>query len=237
MKIRKKTAYILGIVLYVIGLVLILFIAGSTFMSDIEAVVYGFDDLSQGRFSTLRCPPVLNRDETGTLRATFSNPLDRAIQPIVRADLSTRILAQSTRTQISLEPGQSQTLEWQVDQTNVDLGSFIFAKVYIYAVYPLPLREATCGIFVINLPYLTGVQWLSLALVLGLACLGGGLILLARETHPLTGRPRERLYALVALVIFVVAAVVCGLLGWWVLGGILLIICILLMAVMLYLLS
>jgi len=237
MKTRNKTAYILGIVLYVIGLVLGLFIAGSNIMADVEAVFYGFDDLSQGRFSTLRCPPMLNRNETGTLRATLYNPLDRAIQPIIRIDLSSPGLEQSSRQQLTLDPGQTQVLEWQVDQANIDLGNFIFAKVYIYPVYPLPLREATCGILVINLPMLKGSQWLSVGLVLCLAGMGGGLVLLAREKRPLTGRSRERLYALIALAIFLVAAVACGLLGWWVPGGILLIVCILLMAVMLYLLS
>jgi hypothetical protein len=231
-----KTTYILGIVLYIIGLILGLFIAGSNIMADVEAVFYGFDDLSQGRFSTLRCPPFLTRNEVGTIRATLSNPLDRPIEPVVRTDLSSPALGQSSREQISLEPGQSQTLKWQVGQANIDLGSYIFAKVYIYPVYPLPLREATCGIFVINLPFLTGSEWLILAIILGIACLGGGLFLLARENRPLTGRPRERIYALLALAIFLVTAIVCGILGWWVPGGIFFLVCILLMAVMLYLL-
>lgn len=89
----------------------------------------------------------------------------------------------------------------------------------------------------LNLPVLTGSQWLSLILVLSLAGMGGGLALLARQNLPLTGRPQERFYALIALAIIVTAAIVCGLLGWWVLGGILLIICVLLMGVMLYLLA
>jgi hypothetical protein len=237
MKTQKKITYIIGIVFYALGLVLGLFIAGSSFMADIEAEFYGFSDLSKGRFSSLRCPTVLNRNETGKLRATFSNSLDRPIQPIVRLDLSSPTLEQSSRQQLSLDPGQTQVLEWDVDKRNIDLGNFIFAKAYIYPVYPLPLREATCGILVIDLPFLKGSQWLSLALVLSLVGMGVGLFLVSREVRLQTGHPSERLYALTALAIVVVAAIVCGLMGWWILGGILLVICILLIAVMLYLLT
>jgi hypothetical protein len=95
MKTRQKTTRILGIVLYITGLVLGLFLAGAMIMSDVEAEFYGFDNLSQGRLSTLRCPPLLTRTETGTLRATLSNQLDRLIQPIIRIDVSTPFPAQS----------------------------------------------------------------------------------------------------------------------------------------------
>ena len=235
MKTRQKTTRILGIVLYITGLVLGLFLAGAMIMSDVEAEFYGFDNLSQGRLSTLRCPPLLTLTETGTLRATLSNQLDRPIQPVIRIDLSTPFLAQSSKQQLSLEPGQSQVLEWHVDDANIDLGNFIFAKVFVYPVYPLPLREATCGIIVFNLPLLKGSQWLIVALVFSITCLGSGLILLARENRPLTGRLRERVYGLIALAILLVAALASGVWGWWVLGGILLAVCILLMAVLLYL--
>jgi len=76
----KKTSYILGITFYTIGLVLCLLIASSSVMADIEAEFYGFDELSKGRFSTLRCPAVLNKNETGTVRVSITNTLDRSYQ-------------------------------------------------------------------------------------------------------------------------------------------------------------
>ena len=233
---RKKTTYIIGIALYVIGLVLGLFIAGSSVMADIEAEFYGFDNLSNGRFSTLRCPAVMNRDETGTVRMTLTNTLDRPINPNIRTDISTIAVIESSRVKPSLEPGQSQILEWQVDKDNIDLGNFIFVKVYISPEYPLPLREATCGIFVFNLPFLKGSQWLGLGVVVSIMCLGIGLFLLKQSSDVLVKRSRERMYALIALAIALVGTMAFGLLGWWVAGGILLVVCILIMVAMLYLL-
>lgn len=237
MKTRKKTSYILGIVLYVIGLVLGLFIAGTSVMADIEAEFYGFDNLSNGRFSTLRCPVVLNRNETGTVRMTLTNSLDRPINPNIRTDISTPALVESSRVKPSLEPGQSQTLEWQVDKDNIDLGNFIFVKIYISPEYPLPLREATCGIFVFNLPFLKGSQWLGLGVIVSIVSLGIGLTLLKQSSDVLVKRSRERMYALIVLAIALVGTMICGLLGWWVVGGILLVVCILIMVAMLYLLA
>jgi len=236
MKTRKKTSYIFGIVLYVIGLVLGLFIAGSSVMADIEAEFYGFDNLSNGRFSTLRCPAVMNRNETGTVRMTLTNTLDRPINPNIRTDISTIAVIESSRVKPSLEPGQSQILEWQVDKDNIDLGNFIFVKIYIFPEYPLPLREATCGIFVFNLPFLKGSQWFGLGVVVSIMSLGIGLFLLKQSSDVLVKRSRERMYALIALAIALVGTMAFGLLGWWVAGGILLFVCILIMVAMLYLL-
>lgn len=236
MNTRKKTAYILGIILYVTGLVLGLFIAGSYFMADIEAAFYGFDELSNGRFSTLRCPAALNRDETGTVRMTLTNSLDRPINPVIRTDISTPILVESNRIQPSLEPGQSQVLEWQVDKDNIDLGNFIFVKIFIFPEYPLPLREATCGILVIDLPFLTGSQWINLGMVFSIACLGIGLLLIQRNNNLPENRSRERIYALLALAVMLAFSMLLGLTGWWVLGGMFLVVCILIMIALLIIL-
>lgn len=225
-----------GLVLFVIGALIGLAIGVSSFMADMEAVYYGFDELSQGRFSTLRCPTLLTFNETGNLQATVSNPLDRPIEPVVRADISSPTLPESTRTQIRLQPGQSQSLNWTVDRTNVDLRNFIFAKVYIYPVYPLALREATCGILVLNLPYLSSSQWLILGIIASIVGLVAGLVLWIRGNQPLSGRTQERSYAMITLAILIGVAMLCGLMGWWLLGWIVLVVCALLLAAMLFLL-
>jgi len=63
-----------------------------------------------------------------------------------------------------------------------------------------------------------------------------GLNLLRGSSDRSIGRVRERLAALTLLAVLLVAAVICGTLGWWVWGGILLVACVLTMIAMLYLL-
>jgi hypothetical protein len=57
--------------------------------------------------------------------------------------------------------------------------------MYISPEYPLPLREATCGIFVFNLPFIKGSQWLGLGVIVSIVSLGIGLILLKQSSDVL----------------------------------------------------
>src|SRR4030095_5227085 len=98
----------------------------------------------------------------------------------VRADFSTTLTPTSTLDSVELAPGESKTVEWTIGPDNIDLKRFIFSKVLIFASYPLPDREATCGTFIVDLP-VRGSVLLWMMVVLGLAGGGTGLFVLKRS--------------------------------------------------------
>jgi hypothetical protein len=83
-------------------------------------------------------------------------------------------------------------LKWHVDDANIDLGNFIFAKAFVYPVY-YPCVKPPAASW-LNLPLFKGSLWLILAFVFSITCLGSGLIPLARQNRSLTGRHRERIW-------------------------------------------
>ena len=202
------------LIAYVLGALLIVTVAVLATWSDLEAAFYGFARRGSNPLQSLRCPIFLNRNETGVVSVKISNTTDRKLSPSVRAEFSTRIAPILTLDSVQLGAGESKTVEWTVGPDNIDLKRFIFANVYIFAAYPLPDQEATCGTFIVDLP-LPGSVFLTLIVVLGLVGMGSGLFVLNRsrmESQRLERASRPVTFITVVIVI----AMLVSLAGWWV---------------------
>jgi hypothetical protein len=165
---RPKRTF--GIFIFAIGILLSTLLAALLTWANYEAAFYGFQLLPGEHFDGLSCPPLMTRHETGTVRVQISNPSQKPIDPVVRIDVSTREVPDSREEKVVVAPGERRVLEQPVTAQNIDLGFFIFAKAFRYPAYPLSNADATCGIFILDVPLLTGAQlfnlWLGLALVL-----------------------------------------------------------------------
>jgi hypothetical protein len=157
-----------GILLFGIGVLLSTLLAALLTWANYEAAFYGFQLLPGDHFDGLTCPPLMTRHETGTVRVEIRNPSQKAIDPVVRIDVSTREVPESREEKVVVEPGKTQVLEQPITAQNIDLGFFIFAKAFRYPAYPLSKADATCGIFIIDMPFLNGTQLFYLWLALGL---------------------------------------------------------------------
>ena len=156
----------------------------------------------------------MNRRETGVVSVKISNTTDHQLSPSVRAEFSSPLTPISTLDSVKLAPGESKTVTWTIGPENIDLQRFIFSNIYIYAFYPLPDQEASCGTFIIDLP-IPGRVLLWTMVVLGLAGLGGSVFLLNRSKS-LANRLKKSLKLLTFLGIVITLAMAVGLAGWWV---------------------
>lgn len=167
----KRSSLLLGGVSYWIGAAAGLFLIFVAVWADMESSLYGFPRLATTGLGGLHCPILLTPEEGGTISLDVINPTDGRISPSIKVMISTPILAQESLETLQLAPGESQRLQWSVGPQNIDLGLFIFAKVLQYSAYPLPSRETTCGIFVIDLP---GRGTLVTGVLVALSLLGMG---------------------------------------------------------------
>ena len=202
------------LVAYVLGALLSVTVAVLATWSDLEAAFYGFDRRGSAPLQNLRCPIFLNSHETGVVSVKISNTTDRKLSPAVRAEFSTRATPISTLDSVELSAGESKKVEWTVGPENVDLERFIFSNVYIFASYPLPDQEGTCGTFVVDLPIPGGVL-LTLMVVLGLVGIGSGLFVLNRSRMH-SQRLERASRPVTFLTIVIVLAMLVSLAGWWV---------------------
>jgi hypothetical protein len=149
---KNNLSFLPGFLFYGMGVAVGLFLTLVAVWADMEASVYDFPRQANAGLGGLYCPVLMTQDETGTISLSVSNTTDSQISPLVKTQISTRLLPEQFLEGVQLTPGQSKRLEWPVDAGNIDMENFIFAKVLLFSAYPLPSREATCGIFVLDLP-------------------------------------------------------------------------------------
>jgi hypothetical protein len=201
-------------VAFVLGALLCITVAMLATWADLESAFYGFDRRGSTPIRNLHCPILLNRHETGVVSVKLSNTADHKLSPAARAEFSSPLTPISTLESVELAPGESKTVSWTIGPENIDLERFIFSNIYIYAFYPLPDQESSCGTFVVDLP-IPGSVLLWTMVLLGLAGMLGGLFVLNRS-GPLSKRLEMALRPLGFLTIVTTLAMTVALAGWWV---------------------
>lgn len=211
---NKKPSSTLSILIFAIGVLIGLTLATLGTWTDFEASSYDFARNTNTPLNGLRCPILLNRNETGTVSLTVSNTTDKLLTPSVKTQISTRDDPNSFLESIRLAAGESKRLEWTIGPENIDLEYFIFAKALVYASYPIPNREATCGTFIMDLPF-GGTSFLILMVTLSLTGMGSGLYML-NKINQRSERTEMNLRPMYFLAVLILLALIVSFMGWWI---------------------
>lgn len=191
---------------------------------DVESVSYGFPRVGYQPISGMSCPVFMNRSEDTRFSITFTNPTERTLRPQVQVFISEPSLARwrDLTTPVEVAPDAQETVHWDLNAGDVVLNNFIFAKVYTYATYPQPNQEGSCGIFVMDIPWIRADVLFWLWLGLSLLLMAAGLWLhAARKDDGITSSANRM--APYALAVLSVVGLVAGAAGWWPVGIIVLI--------------
>jgi hypothetical protein len=221
---------VLSVFIFAVGVILGMVLSGIVVWGDLEGSLFDAAIRADATLTTLRCPVMMTTKEIGTASAVFENPLERPVTFTIRTHISRGYvtLMREINSKLSLAPGETQTLEWPVTPDDAAYGRLILLRVRLSAKYPLPSRDASCGILVVDLPYLSGNQITALILAASLLSMLIGAGLWIAANRPLRGLPRQVARAMGVLAGSVLAGVVLGLLGNWLLGALLLVITLLL---------
>jgi hypothetical protein len=160
------------------------------------------------------CPIILNTNEMGTVSLTVSNTTDKLLTPSVKTQISTSDDPISFLESLRLPAGQAKKMEWSIGPENIDLHYFIFVKALVYASYPIPNREATCGTFIMDLP-MSGAAFLILMVTLSLTGIGSGLYMLNRINQR-PERAEMNLRPMYFLAVLILLALIVSFMGWWI---------------------
>ena len=151
MRINQSTS-IFGVLFYILAVITGLFLIVISTWGDMEADSYGFPRRASASLSGLDCPILLTRNELGAISLSVSNPTDQPLHPSARTEISAPFEPEVFVESIDLNPGEEKTLEWSLKPQNIVLGNFVLAHVQVYASYPIPNREKSCGILILDLP-------------------------------------------------------------------------------------
>jgi hypothetical protein len=189
MTTKNKLFGRLGVILFAIGVLLGMALIGITIWTDMEASF--FDSVMGGRadepLKTLRCPVLMTTAETGRIRATFENVADKPIELRIRAHVTDGFvtLMREANSTLPLEPGEKGEVEFTLSAEDRAYRWLILARVLQFRHYPLPARQAACGVLVLDVPFLTGNQLFALVITATVLCLGGGIALWSVAHWPL----------------------------------------------------
>ena len=231
MSTSKKPVSVLSVILFGIGVVMGLVFAAFLIWANVEASLFDPDLMGDASLD-LHCPLVLNADETGTVYASFTNNATWDVNLIIQADISETYLSmfRHERVILKLAPGESQEVRWTVSASDKVYGRFVFVKAANNRQMPIPGRVATCGIVIVNIPFLTGAEMVVIAIGLTVILIAVGMVLWYRCNHPLRGKGRDVMRAMTWLAVVVGVAVLCGIFGAWLPGVVAFVISLLLIA-------
>ena len=215
-KNQRKSPF--PVILTLTGILIGLLLSLLAVWADYESISYGFPRRAQAPLRGLTCPVFMGRNESGTVSLKISNPTDRNLSAGIRTQISTSTEPLSQVEGIRLAPGEQMTLQRTVGPENIDFGMFIFVDALVYAVYPMPDRETTCGILV--LPVTNGTYPLILGTALSVLLMAAGIYLLNKNGLPV-GRSRPLLFMVIATML----AMTLGYIGWWLAAFLLIILC------------
>ncbi|MCJ7552170.1 MAG: hypothetical protein MUQ30_21070 [Anaerolineae bacterium] len=211
----------LSLIVFAIGVLLGSVLVGLAVWGDLEATLFNPGIQEEAHLRQLRCPVMLTTSQdTGTISVRIRNTLDRATSFFARARISEGYLTlmREETAKVPLESRGTERLEWQVSAADAAFDRIIFFRVVISGGYPLPTRQGTCGIVVLDLPALTGNQVYALGTVISLICtIGGGAAWITSQPHRL-GLKEQIARIIVFLAFVVILGIIVSLLGWWVFG-------------------
>ncbi len=173
MKFKSPLVSWLGAMLFLAGVLIGLSLTAVVTWSESEARIY---TSYNGEASLkVKCPLMLSPAETAIISADILNLTDGDIKPVVSAEISRPRTPRTTSQAVSLTPGESTTIQWTVDVSDVIFDRLILASVLQSRYRDNPSHSGSCGIVLFSLFGMTGLQTFALVFAISfLAMLSGG---------------------------------------------------------------
>lgn len=217
---KRQSQKIISTILIIIGVLFFILIGGLSIWADLEASLFNSARRSTTPLSSLNCPSFISSTETGTVSASFNNPSNRIIKPKIQTFVSDGyvILMREKVDRLELEPGETESVEIEVSAVNAVYNRIILVRMHQFAYRPLPYRNASCGIYVVDLPFLTGIQFIYLGLGLGTIFSGVGIVLWGFSSRPIVWDRLTNLQWMIAFILLSILISIIGLVSLWLLG-------------------
>ncbi len=207
-----------GALLFLAGILLELALSLGVAWGEVEASVYSIQ--SQAAGLEMECPLMLSPTESGVVSATITNTLDETASPNLTADISRPGGDQRLSQTLSLAPHETQTIQWPVNASDTIYGRLILVNI-LQSRYKglqsgeLSARQGACGILLLSLLGLKGVETFRLLFAAGLALLLTGTGLWLRAHPELDEQNRSLAHAGLVLACLSTLGLLASLPRWW----------------------
>jgi uncharacterized membrane protein YeaQ/YmgE (transglycosylase-associated protein family) len=226
---QSKVGNLLLALAFMLSALIAAALLGIAVWGDVEASMFDLSYKGEENLGTLSCPVLITPRDNAEFSASFSNPFDRNIKPSVKVHISSGhlTLMQEENVKFQLAPAESKQLSWSVDPEDAVYGKMVLVKVFQFPTHPIPSKDATCGILVLDIPTLTGKQIVTGALTTSIIGLVGSTAGWKLNNQLMTKRQRESYRAMGILAATLIIGLAASILGYWLIGSLGLVIAIL----------
>jgi hypothetical protein len=230
---RQNTLGKISLLIFALGILLGMLVAGTIVWGDLEASLFDASMRPNATLDSLNCPVAITENEIGNISITLENPTERDKTYFVRAHTSAGFvsLKRETNQQISVAANGTEEVEWAIFPDDAAYSRFVLFRVFVAPSAPFPSQGNFCGVPVVNIPFLTGTQVFILLLGLSLGAAIGGTLAWRKIHHPMSAKARSMASAMTALTVVVFGTILVAYLGIWMLGIVLFAISILMIGV------
>jgi hypothetical protein len=225
MIIKSKLYFTSSIVLFSLGLLIGLFLWTGSVWADLEG--YMFQPATHAKKSefNLQCPTLITTSDFGIISIGIENTYDKDVKKVVRGykSLGYVIYIASDETNLELKPGESEVIHWYIYPEDAAWERFVLFRVNIISSRGIGLTTASCGVMVINVPFLKSNQFFLLALLLGILLIGTGIFLMYKSS--LIQRRKDFYFErlMLALTIILIIGSLLAFFDQWIIGGMILV--------------
>lgn len=217
---ESKIPRTLGLIFLITGTCLLAFLGILSIWGDIEAFVFNAAIKSNKSLSTLSCPSIITPKDNAVVSAKIQNSSDRELQMLIRTNISDGfvILMKEISITLTLKPGESDTVSVPIYVEDAAYDRVVLVRMHQIRRGSLPYRNASCGVIVFDIPFMTGKQIVVSILILGTILSGVGFWLFSTSQKLLS---KDQLISFRLLIGFTVLSFllsIIGLQGWWLLG-------------------
>lgn len=230
MKKNTKLINSLSVILVSFGVLLGMTIMVLAVWADFEASFYKPALSGKKNKKTISCPVFITEYQKLKISATITNPIDVKVSPTVWTFTTegSILLEREDRQNYILQPGDKQNLSWLIAASDAAYGNLILTKVYVYSQYPLPAAHGSCGVVVVNLPFISGKSLYPMAFIVSFVMMFSGTLLWKSSNSPLLRESRNVYISMLGLSIVILLGMLTVFPGWWLIGGLFFLIALLL---------
>lgn len=181
---------LVGAALFLVGLVSAVILSLVVSWPDQEAFNFDRTLVQSEALPALHCPLIITPKDSGRIDVSIRNAHIRATTLRIRSRISEGSISlfREEIQQIALEPGEKQVLSWPIFVEDAVYNRIVMARVNQFKRTPFPAMASSCGVLVLDVPWLTGVQTTAVLVVVTALFLGLGTLIWLRSNRPLRGR-------------------------------------------------
>ena len=230
MDLRNKRR--LSIILFLLGVMVGFLFNIFVVWAQFEASLWDDSPTEDEALDGFHCPMIITSTEMGVVRIDYKNTIDRPVNPVIRTRITKGFvsLQREEMDRPDILPGDTARLEYTVTANDAAWDRFILVRVYAFPQLSLPSRNGSCGILVVNLPWVNGTFVIVLTLIVSLGGMGGGIWLWQKVNFPLTNRAYSALRAMVFLAAVILMGLILELFNVWGLATVVLLFTFIMMA-------